>query len=589
MSQDKSNLYKHLPALLVLLFASVLTFLPWFIRGDKILLALPGDPFGAVWNLWRLRYSVQHHLPLNFTKLIAYPYGFKQVINVNLLWSNLMFPVDLLFGEIFTYNFFTFISFPLTALAMYLLGWQLTKSRSAALVSAFIFTFSPYHQMRSLQHLTLAHIEWLPLYFLALLKLKERYSPKRGLFVALSFTLLFLSNYYYGYFALIITMALIFYYLLYRHYEVNEEPPADDNKRSSLTSAIMVSGFLAVLAAIYPIFTHWRSLKISFGRDIAELYIYSARPLEYLTPSINNPIFGPYLQHFVDLNLHQSNVFEQSIYLGIIPLILALAAVIGRGQYDRNKRFLIYSSLVGGVTALLFSAPPTVKVFGITLPLPALLAYKVSPFFRVYARLGIFLMFFVALLAAMGFKLVSDKLKSRAGRVAVLVLVLALVTLEFMAFPPWQYTKIDKSTVPAVYNWLARQSGDFAVAEYPWAPSIDYVNSRYLFYQRVHKKKLANGAPGYSRGEKERQSLQDFSDPKMPVRLRSLGIKYIIIHTGRYRQGMIADEMKRYYGDGYSEINRFVYSGGYAPEPDLAGLKLIRDFGGDKVYEVTDK
>lgn len=589
--QDRhsSTLLSHLPTLLFLLAASLLTFLPWFLKGNKILLSLPGDPFGVAWGLWRVRYSVQNHLSLDNIKLIAYPYGFKSVINVNIIWDGLLYPVNLLFGEVFTYNLFTFISYPLTAMTMYLLAWRITRRRAAALVSAFIFTFSPYHLMRSLQHLTLAHIEWLPLYFLALLKLKERLSPVRGLFVAGAFVLLFLSNYYYGYFTLIITAALIIFYLFYRRFEADEDMSTNKDKGKYLTLATLILGLVVVIGVTYPILTRWQEVKTIYGRSIEELYIYSARPLEYLTPSIDNPIFGPYVQRFVDLNLHRSNVFEQSLYLGFIPLILAVLAVAGLKRYGKKERFFIYASMVGGAGALLFSAPPTINLFNITVPMPSLLAYKIAPFFRVYARFGIFVMLFVAILAAMGFKLLSDKLKTRGSRLALLALVLILITLEFMTFPPWRYTNIDKSTIPAAYSWLAKQPGDGAVAEYPWAASIDYVNSRYLFYQRFHKKKLANGAAMNSRGEQARSRLQDFSDPKLPARLRALGIKYIIIHTGRYRQGMIADEMKRYYGGRYSLINRFVYNGGIAPEPNLPGLKLVRDFNGDKVYKVSDK
>ena len=550
-------------------------------------MAVPGDPFGSIWGFWTAGIALENGQSLSFTRLIAAPYGFSYGPVNYYLWSGLLWPSIVLTGEIFAYNFFYFISFPLAAITMYMLVWHVTKSRAASLVAGFIFSFSPYHLMRALQHLTLANIQWLPLFFLLLIKFHEKRSPTNLFLLAGSFSLIFLSDYYYGFFTLIVAILMYCFIFIYGRLRLRYQPleKIDRNNKKFAVPIIAIT-LVSLAAAVFPIISNWIQVKASFGRSINELYVYSARPLEYLTPSIDNLFFGRLIEKFASSKLHQSNFFEQTLYLGFTPLILAGIAISSFKKVNKRTRFIIYLGLTGALTALIFSAPPTVSLLGVTVPMPSYFAYKIMPVFRVYARFGIFVMLFVALLAGIGFQQLINKLKSKWSKVLLVALTILLITVEFINIPPWRYVSLESSAAPKVYRWLAKQQGDFIVAEYPWVSNAEYSNNEYLFYQRVHKKRLANGAAPGSFAERMRQKLVNLEDSDIGIKLRQLGVKYVIVHRDKYKEGMIPDKIKRYYGGPNAEISKIKYNYGKVPVITASSLKLTKRFKNDYVYVV---
>ena len=581
------NFRKHSPAILFYIILSLALFIPWLLKPNSVIMAIPGDPLGGIWGFWQANIALHNGQSPLFTSYISAPYGFNYGPETSYLWSALLWPTIFLTGEIFTYNFFYFISFPLAAITMYMLAWHVTRNRVASLVAGFIFSFSPYHLMRSLQHLTLANIQWLPLFFLSLIKFHEKRSSTNLFLLAGSFSLLFLFDYYYGYFTLIIAILMYCFIFIYGRLRLKYEPLQNSgrgNKKFAISIIAITSVSLA--AAIFPIILNWIQLKALFGRSMNELYIFSARPLEYLTPSIDNPFFGPFIEKFASGRLHQSNFFEQTLYLGFTPLVLAGIAIYSFKKANKRTRFIIYISLTGALTALIFSAPPTVSLLGVTIPMPSYFAYKIVPVFRVYARFGIFVMLFVALLAGIGFQQLIDKFKSNWSKVLLITLTMLLITVEFINIPPWRYVSLESSAAPRVYRWLAMQQGDFIVVEYPWVSSAEYSNNEYLFYQRVHKKRLANGAAPGSSAERKRQKLVDLEDSDIGIRLRQLGVKYVIVHRDKYKEGVIPDKLKRYYGGASTGISQIEYNYGKVPVITSSSLKLAKRFNNDYVYKV---
>ncbi|GAH54652.1 unnamed protein product, partial [marine sediment metagenome] len=112
--------------------------------------------------------------------------------------------------------------------------------------------------------------------------------------------------------------------------------------------------------------------------------------------------------------------------------------------------------------------------------------------------------------------------------------------------------------------WLSKQESDFIVAEYPLENDVEY-----LFWQRIHQKRLVNGALPGTHADKVRKEIVDILDPKTPGILKHLGTKYVIFHPGKYAQ---SDEVKI-----IGEI------------PDVQkqlGLRRVKSFPGARVYEV---
>lgn len=579
--------------LVVLFFTAVSTavFAPWFSRPNSVLFAFPGDPFGTVWQIWFSKYAMQNGLPLNFTELIGAPYGYTSGPFVLYFWTIIYWPFNLLFNEIFTYNFLVFISFPLSGIFMYLLAWHVTGNRYASLVAGFIFAFSPYHLMRSLQHLTLAHIQWIPLFFLAVLRLREKRTSLNWALLTLSFGLLLLSDYHYGYFGLIIAVVILTFIFIYNRMQPKEIKVGGQNSRRrwEVSVSVVVIGLAFITLAAFPFIANWSKVKSTGYKQIEQLYVYSARPLEYLMPSIDNPVFGSFVENISSQKLHNSNFVEQTIYLGFIPLILAAIAIFyARNDANERRRFVVYFGLVGAITALLFSAPPTIEFLGISIPMPSYIAHKFVPIVRVYARFAVFVIFFVALLAGIGLTRLLEKIRSGRSKAILIVTILALVAIEFTNVPPWRFVPVTGSAIPKVYHWLAKQPGDIIVAEYPLASSEEYPTTEYLFYQRIHNKRLLNGGYPNSRADRVRQTLVDLEQPSLGEKINKIGIKYLIVHRSRYGEGMILDINKRYFGGSYGAINTIKYNDGKIPVIRSKQIKLFKKFGDDYVYKVEN-
>lgn len=587
INQKRLNIYwRHLPAFLIFVALSLLLFMPWLLKPNGVIIAVPGDPLG-ISELWRTRIALLNDQSLSFTRLLAAPYGFSSDPIPYYLWQGLLYPMIVLLGEVFTYNFFLFISFPLAGLTMYFLVWHITSNRAASFVAGFIFTFSTYHLMHSLQHLTLANIQWLPLFFLSLIKLKEKRTfANEALFVS-SFAILFLSDYYYGFFTIITTAVLAIFLFVYFHKRFFLRQPINSNRKRMRFFIVMMVALAILVTAVFPIISHWGKAVAKFNRSTDEVQIYSARPLEYLIPSIDNPFFGRYIEKFAISRLHNSNSFEQTLYLGLIPLALAAIAIYGyRHETDERRRFATFLAIAGMLTTFFLSLPPKVHLFGFTILMPSYLAHKIVPVFRVYARFGIFVMMFIAMLAGIGLRTLLERINSKQIKLLLVMIILVIVGIEFINIPPWHVIDVSSKAAPKVYRWLAKQPGDFIVAEYPWTARIELPNLEYSFYQRIHKKRLANGAAEGSYANKVHQNMIDLEDSDIGIKLYRLGVKYIVVHRQKYKEGMIPNRLKRYYGGPTSAINQVKYNFARIPKISAKNIILVKRFGNDYVYIV---
>ena len=173
------------------------------------------DVRGTLWRFWWSDYAAKNNIgDVNFIPIIAHPFGKTQSINNNYLWFLESRFLTSLGGEVFALNFIIVKSFILSGLFMYLLAFYLSRSHLAALVAGIIYSFCPYHFNKAWEHISLSIIEWLPLYVLLLLKLKNSRSLKNLIFCAIGFSAVLYFNYYYAYFMIIFTHTLIPIYFL---------------------------------------------------------------------------------------------------------------------------------------------------------------------------------------------------------------------------------------------------------------------------------------------------------------------------------------------------------------------------------------
>lgn len=590
-----SMIKQHMVPVLFFVFLTLIFTFPVCFKMNSILYGpLYGtDSRGTIWQLWWGKYSYEQGLRYAFHSTIAAPFGndvsdFPQ----GFLWSLIIRWLPIATNEVFAYNFVLLVSFFLSSFFVYMIAYSLTKNRAAAFVSGFIFGFCPYHFQRSWEHFSLAQIQWPALYFFALLKLYKSLHWKNIVFFVVAATLVLHLEFNYAYVVFVLTALFLCSVFLLNVFD-NLVSRAKNvatfkgvlRRDCRFLLFLFISGFfLFLLNANFLLSIMKATSHASTGfvglvdRPFHYLFSQSARPLSYFIPSSANPILGSVAKALEGSIFYGRGPIEQTLYLGWIPILLGWLAWKQRLHFVSDKQngfdghFYIRLFLIISAGAFIFSLPPYYSFGFFKIYFPSFFMYKLLPMFRAYARFGLMVILLISILAGMGVSFLLAIKKIRHQKIMMSIIVILLL-FEFNNIPPLRF--VDSNAAPQVYQWLAQQKGAFIIAEYPLgeaATGETYVELDYLYYQRIHRKRLVNGiVPGtvaYSINEK----MTKIDDERTPAILNSLGVKYVIMHLARYRQGTDKKAV-----DVIGEV------------PDLRQnphFRLVKQFQDDEVYEV---
>ena len=483
----------------------------------------PDDPLGTLWWIWWYANAWSEGIDSGFVSSLAYPFGLNWAARP--IAPLLDYPVGFinlcLGNEVLTYNLVLLIGIFLSGLCMYYCVSTVTRCRSSGIVAAVIFTFSPNQLMHCGQHLGLAVSFGIPLYFLFLYRLSSNLNIKNVIICAIAFAFVTLSNYYYGFFAGLLTVIWFLFMLIVK-------------KREFITRRNLGIFFLGLICCCFIIFPFILPKLVKHGstsfytRDYRDLFRYAARWWDYFVPSEFHPLFGKLIV--------KRHYFERTLYLGYLPLGLAIIAVIE--WWRKEKKAIIVPFL--GISAVLFfffSLQPMFHVYKLKIPNLGYFAYQVLPMFRVYARMGIVVLAAVAVLAGFGVRSLLKKITGQKYIFLLTVICVLVVLFEYINVPPFH--NIDLSKTPAVYCWLAAEPEETVVVEYPFVRSADAQNSEYLFYQTRHKKILINGAADGSLAEAFRRACQKPCRLDTAKLLKYLGADYLILHQDKYTKDQL--------------------------------------------------
>lgn len=549
------------------------------------------DPLGVLWGMWWTRYAFTHHLDPGVMTFAAYPFGLRlSGFGADPLSGLLTRWLSIALGETTTYNIILLLAFFFSAVTMYFLVRYLTGSKAAAFFSGAAFAFCPYMLMHGKEHLGLTFgALFLPLFTLSLVEAVRRRTVRAAAACGAVFLIMTLVNYQYGLIGGIFGAAFVFLAWLTGK-PWNRRWRGALSLRKALPVLVLVAVVAGVTLFLLLTFTHSSPEK---RNSLNAAYIYSARPWDYILPHAEARFFGGLTRSFIESHLHGSFLVENSLFLGFIPMLLAvlgLAAVsfmkpgsggtAARGvppdgpghpnPITSDTKRLMFSFATCGAFAFLLSMPPTAKVLGVKLYFPSYLVFKVLPQFRAFARFGLVVMLCVTVLAGYGIALLASSLSSSVRRTAVVLLLTALVLLEFAVVPPFR--SLDTRSTTDYYRWLKEQQVETAVAIYPLFYGDDFYSYDYLFEQRNHQKKLLNGSKPGTKAESYRAVLMDLLHPATQGLLKRLGIQYVMVIPSLYEQGIHIN---------YCEPVRFV------PGDLPPGLKEVKSFTDCQVYEVT--
>jgi len=546
---------------------------PIITKLGTLIYGFKGDPFYNLWIFHNLRFN---DLLVNVSfGLHDQSYILQPVQPLIILYGKIL---TYCFSDIITYNLIIIFSFPLAGLAIYLLTKLFTKNVLVSFFAGIIFAFSAYHLARAEQHISLVSIYWLAFFVYFLFKFWRDSNWKYAILCGLFFSLTLMDNYQYGFMALIV--GLLFYAFLVVINYIKKEKKFWIYTKFFLLAIVAALSIISIFdfKIVRTIFSNQGATALGPERNISELPVYSAQKFNYILPSPENPILGKFAEEKYDQSIKDTggNLTEQTLYLGIIPILLLLYCFIviltdDKIQTRKYRLPVIFLSLLF-LVGLYFSFAPTVEIFGLTIKTPASWIFPHLSVFRVYARFGLLVILSVSVLAGIGLSFLLEKIKSKKIVMLLYCSIALLLLLELLNFPPFHYVDVSKKAMPEVYQALENNLTG-VLAEYPLLPSEEPKSYDYLLWQRYHKFPLVYGAPINSEGDEFRKTILDPSNNSTIEKLKEIGVKYIIIHQDSYT----SENAKKY---------PLEYNNGVAPKVDNAQLELLGNFSEDTLYKI---
>lgn len=542
-SKLQSSYYRYALILLAFLAVGIGATFPLILNLNHSIFGVPGDSYGVIWAFWwNMNHPIEWAAPAQPTLLAA---------------ARIM---GILLNEVTIYNLLILISYPLSGFAVYLIVHYFTKNEAASFLAGLIYILSPYHIYQSYVHLSLAMIAWLPFYFYALLLWLKDPRFWRAIISGFILALVILDNYYYGYFALLLTIFFVIGLLV----QIYRGKLSFSKAISQGIVAIVITG-LTTAPFIIP--TLLGGNADNFDRPLRELFVFRAQLWNFFLPTITHSIFGGSVYRLTRPMLEGSNYFERTLFLGYIPLLLALF-----GAWRTRKEWLTYLLLALFLVSLTISTAPIWLATSL---------HEWFPAFRVYSRLGILSLMAVSILAGIGIASISKRTRSGLLYTAIGLLIAA----EF--YPLLPAPMIDVTTVAPYASALnARPTGQVAI--YPMTTADELRTTEYLSDSRHFGQPLFNAISPDFHNERLYSKIINPNDPKAAKLLHELGVRYILIRKDIYSIGRIPKDIWRFYDEEYPKYMLPAFNGGVPPDLSTnSNYQLLYDDNQAQIYELV--
>lgn len=561
------NKWHWLIVFAIFLLGTVWVAWPVLHNFSQILFGHQNDALGTLWGLWWTKESVLYWgiMPTS-SSMLNNPFGviIPFVSPLNYLITLI---ITANWGAIASYNSAVLISFPLTALAGYLLVEYLTKNKLAGFLAGLVIALSPYHLTQAVSFIDLAQAQWLIFYIYFLIRTAEEPRGINLLCANIFLWLVILSNQYYTVFATFLTILFVIWYLIAR--KKLAKPLFLDAKRYNLIFKINVIIYTVLVVGGYILFSINRA-KFPLP-SMSDLISHGGAKIWYfLLPDESHPLLG----HWVNTLRPGFSLSIQTIYLGIVPLLLAIfSLLIFKKLSDNKSKFFYLFFLWLAVFSAILTIKPIVGLGHFSLYTPMFFIYKAFPFVKILTRFALLIEISLVVLGGYLLAYLFGKIKKTGYCLLILIILSVGVVFEFL---PNRFST-DLSQIPPEYLWLKDQLGDFSIAEYPFFTINPYYWSQ-IYYQTIHHKKLVNNYQFKNLNEKAMNQMAPPTDlnsqqKESPDYLASIGAKYIIVHT----KGFDEDQNRLIKSE--VDIRRFYNN----PK-----LKLIKEFPSALVFEVVD-
>jgi 4-amino-4-deoxy-L-arabinose transferase-like glycosyltransferase len=511
-----------------------------------------GDGLYSMWNVaWVAHALVSNPLGL-FDANIFYPHPQTLAYSeANIVAGIVAIPAWLVTGNGYAaLNFAVLIAFATSALCMWLLARRLTGESAIAAVAAILFAFCPYVFAHT-AHIQLLFCGGIPLSLLALHRVVDAPSVRRGAWLGLALGVTALACAYYGIFAALMVAYSVVFYAITRGLWTDRR-----------YLAAVATGAVVSIACVVPFFIPYLAIQEKgFARTLAESAAYSANAQSYIASSSRAHYWMLQLDSVRQWPRFTDVVFPGflALVLGVTGLVLALAKRDARSvQPPYRETALLYGSL--GALAFWASFGPAAGLYAVFFRIP------LFAFLRAPVRFGLVVVFALAVLGALGLLLLLARYSARTRTVVSAALVIvAIAELNILPFP-WQ------PALPRSHSYeVLAQMKPGPLAEFPFygeRPAFP-LHTQYMAFSVGHWLPLLNGYSDHIPAEFRRDApiLATFPSRESFDVLRRRRIRYIGIHWDMYR-GRAAD----------------IANG---LEPFLHHLRPIAGDSGTQLYEIV--
>lgn len=300
-------------------YAALTVVMTWPIAGDAVH-GVPADLGDSLLNMWIMAWVTDWSVAFargaaSFADLwnanIFHPFTATLTFSEHLVPQALQgAPIYLTTGNIvLAYNVVFLATFALSALGVFLCVREFTGSVEAAFVAGLFYGFAPY-RLGQFPHIQTISSQWMPfaLYGLRRYFVTGRKGPLW--WGAFAFVVQGLST---GYYLFFFAPVLLGYALW--------EMWSRERLRDADTWIALATAGGASLAALLPFLMPYVDARSHFGfsRPFGEVLFFSANLLAYLNAPPQLHLWGPVL--------NQHPQAEGDLFPGLVPLVLALAAV----------------------------------------------------------------------------------------------------------------------------------------------------------------------------------------------------------------------------------------------------------------------
>ena len=430
------------------------------------------DVFNAYWSNWWFRQALASGQNPYVTDYLLHPVGFDVVTFgfspfLALLWT----PLSWLLPALAAFNLVFLVTIVLTCLAMDQLLRYLTGNAWAALVAGITFGFAPSLVAERLPHPSKSALFWIPWALLVLTRLVREARMRDAFLLAAIIGLAFLTLPQVG---ILVVMSCGIYFVGLMLVE---------RKRwHRLAFRRLLLASLLSLLVLTPVLGYaWQSLLQPGGEYLLEWGAEQTQTdlLAYVVPPQQHPLFGS-LQAVID---GQRFVLggQYWVYLGLVPLVLALYAAV-----SRPREALPW--LLTGFVFFILALGPYLRFNGEVYP-AIRLPYSLAPGlfsaagFNTPNRFNMGMMAAVSVLVG----LACAHLYARFEKSWLLGIAALLILGEYLVVP---LPTVLPPPYSAFYEQMAADEEDYAIVDLPLTRPAGEVHR---YYQTIHQKPIVGG------------------------------------------------------------------------------------------------